>query len=323
LDKNYSTINVQNATLIIFTAVVYHIAVVHLLLVRLNLPILFAYWVVLHIISLFYFLVLHNGISLFTMGARSELIDKEIYLNELFCEVYRDAERINPKISRKVKLYIMEDTDVNAFALNNSIILTNGAINSLSAGEIKGIFAHEFGHISNHYAKVRFFLSGSMITVKLLLIFLNSLKHMYAVLAAIIVKSPDYLIAPYFRNNEYYADEFARLAGYGSELISVLEVFRQLEISGSRTLSEKLLATHPKTVDRIKKLEENLLAFEKKTSQKCTDKYEAIQSPRLRAILNEVDKSKKDKNYVMKTVDGLRIEKMKEKNHYDIVRPEE
>ena len=55
----------------------------------------------------------------------------------------------------KPKLYVMEDSNINAFASgrdpqNAVICLTTGALNKLDKQELEGVLAHELSHIANY-----------------------------------------------------------------------------------------------------------------------------------------------------------------------------
>lgn len=70
-------------------------------------------------------------------------------LEPLFFEVYNKAKKIDPTISDGIILFIQDDENENAFAIGRkSMCVTKGLLNR-SDEEIKGILAHEFGHLAN------------------------------------------------------------------------------------------------------------------------------------------------------------------------------
>lgn len=76
------------------------------------------------------------------------------YLEPLFQEVYESALQENPKLSRKIKIHIIDAMYANAFAVGRkTIAVTRGAINTFSEEELKGIIAHEFGHLNFGHTK--------------------------------------------------------------------------------------------------------------------------------------------------------------------------
>ena len=67
----------------------------------------------------------------------------------IFEEVYASAVEMFPRISRHIQIYVIEDRNVNAFATGrHTIAVTRGAM-ELGDNELKGIIAHEFGHLAH------------------------------------------------------------------------------------------------------------------------------------------------------------------------------
>lgn len=88
-------------------------------------------------------------------GATPVLIqeDRE-YLLPLFQEVYEQVKKENPEISREINLYITKSMTVNAFAAGRkTIAVTRGAIKALDKEQLKGLLAHEFGHMVHNDTK--------------------------------------------------------------------------------------------------------------------------------------------------------------------------
>lgn len=68
----------------------------------------------------------------------------------IFKEVYSRAFRNNRIIGRKIKPYIVDSIEINAFIIGrNTLVITRGAIETFNDEELKGIIAHEFGHLNN------------------------------------------------------------------------------------------------------------------------------------------------------------------------------
>ena len=75
--------------------------------------------------------------------------DKE-YLMQLFEEVYETVRENENYNNDRIRIYIDESMAVNAYALGTRTIgITRGVIETLTDNQIKGFFAHEFGHIIN------------------------------------------------------------------------------------------------------------------------------------------------------------------------------
>ena len=76
------------------------------------------------------------------------------YLQPLFDEVFQSAKETNPNLSDDIKLYLVDSMGVNSFAIGRkTIAVTEGATATLSEEELKGIIAHEIGHINCEHTK--------------------------------------------------------------------------------------------------------------------------------------------------------------------------
>ena len=71
-------------------------------------------------------------------------------IDPLFNEVHNAARKVNPDIAENISLYICDDEEPNAFATGRKTLCINKGLLNCTDEEIKGVLAHEFGHISNH-----------------------------------------------------------------------------------------------------------------------------------------------------------------------------
>lgn len=202
--------------------------------------------------------------------------DEKTYLLPLFQEVYDKAIKANNSISRNIELFVLDNDEINAFALgNNTIVLTKGAIASFSKTEIKGALAHEFGHIINGDTKALLLTNVGNGFFSFFLWIANKIIYAFSYLISahdggqfvvIIVKVLVYIVNLAFfiidwlgkiiisfnsRQIEFLADSYAKGIGYKTELLHTLYfLFRNFE-NGRQGLLERLQATHPHTYDRI------------------------------------------------------------------------
>lgn len=185
------------------------------------------------------------------------------YLMPIFDAVYEDVKENNSRISCNIELYIEEDSSINAYAFgSNSISVTRGAMEALSEEELKGVIAHEFGHMNNGNTKVALVMTIGNGVFAILWFFLKliSLRHrsdmgyVFA-LVAIIKFLTAVFIAMGQRHNEYMADKFAHENGHGEGLIDTLYMFREMEKGQKRSFRERLKASHPDLNNRIARLE--------------------------------------------------------------------
>ena len=201
------------------------------------------------------------------------------YLDFIFEEVYSSVKAQHPYIGN-VKLYLQDIMSVNAFAIgSHTIILTKGAVATFSEDELRGILAHEFGHIvhgdtiavllntvGNGFFAIficlfriistaieiltgTFERSGFIKSLfKVTRIFLDMLIMFFMFIGQAILSMNS-------RKSEFLADQFAYETGYGSELVSALYLFQRMSLSEKMTVKERLQATHPIFAWRINKME--------------------------------------------------------------------
>ncbi len=115
-----------------------------------------------------------DKIALFTSGAKPLAPDDNPY-------VYRIVENLSIASGTPIpKIYIMEESAINAFATGRkpelaSIAITRGAIEKLENEELEGVIAHELSHVKNY--DVRFMTLVAVLVGALILlsdIFLRS-----------------------------------------------------------------------------------------------------------------------------------------------------
>jgi Zn-dependent protease with chaperone function len=140
---------------------------------------------------------------------------------------------------------------INAFAAGANVVgVTADALVLLSDGELRAILAHELGHQAGTDALPRGLITwylgaaeafGRPIGGWTLATFLRLLYMPIVVLLALAG-----------RPCEFAADEFAARAGYARDLRRLL---LRLGPNNPPTLTAALLASHPATVDRVRRLE--------------------------------------------------------------------
>ncbi len=218
-------------------------------------------------------------------GARELRTNEEKqYLLPIFEEVYQNALEENPKLSKNIKLFIIDANFVNAFAMGrNTIAVTTGAMQTFSPDELKGILAHEFGHISYGHTKalllsvvgnaifsilvliVRVFvwvcslLSAIFAHTSIVVLIINVLSILFKMLLEVSIfvflYAGQVILSLNSRMNEFEADSFANKVSYGQELLSSLYLLQKLSGSQKMTVREKMTASHPHIAARIERLE--------------------------------------------------------------------
>ena len=214
-------------------------------------------------------------------GARRLKTSEEInYLQPIFNEVYQSAKENNPKLSGNIELFLTDKMYVNAFACGkNTVALTKGAINTFSADELKGVIAHELGHIANGDTKALLLnVVGNgiftiiIVVIKIFMLIMHiisdAIESMAAISLCIMILTfildiglmifmliGQIVLSLNSRYSEYLADNFAYQIGFSDELIKALYILQKITMPGNVTLLERLKASHPHLADRIAKLE--------------------------------------------------------------------
>ena len=213
------------------------------------------------------------------------------YLMPMFEEVYQNAREANPKLNGSIQLYIMDAMYVNAFAMGRkTIAVTRGAIESFTADELRGIMAHELGHITHGHTKalllsvignlyfsiivgvfrLLLFIAQVIANISAQFNFVGTFFSLFTLMIRffmdmsiiVFINLSQMILAINSRSNEIQVDRFAFEIGYGRELISGMYLLQKITMNTKLKLSERLKASHPHMADRIahlKKLENQLI----------------------------------------------------------------
>ncbi len=205
--------------------------------------------------------------------------EEKEYLLPLFEEVYENAKQKDTKLNSNIKLYIIDNMYVNAFAIGRkTIAVTMGAIQTFSQDELKGVIAHEFGHLSNGDTKALLLstIGNGIFTILIFILRIIMLitevvfsltripfLDVFAVIArflfdiGVIIFSyvSEIILSINSRQNELWADKFAFDIGYGEELIDSLHILQKISLPHNMSILDRLRASHPNTAKRIEQLE--------------------------------------------------------------------
>lgn len=210
---------------------------------------------------------------------RKDYLDR---LNPIFEEVYQKAKKENNSLYDDIKFFISDDEEPNAFATGRKTICITEGLLQYSDEEIKAVIGHEFGHLAhkdtdailvvevgNIIVTVIFFafrlliklvtfifhLIFSIVSDDFADIFVSALSRIFIDIVLVTVmniwRKIGILICLHSsRKNEFLADEYCCLLGYGHSLCEVLD-----NLDGKNrhktTLWATLNSTHPNTNDRI------------------------------------------------------------------------
>lgn len=226
----------------------------------------------------------------FINGARKPATNKEKeYLEGIFKEVYKNAKGKSENLSSNIKIYISNSMYPNAFACGrNTIAVTKGAIEFFTEDELKGIMAHEIGHLKHGHTKAgiitvvgNMLFSAIIAIVQLILQVVDTISttcadtsrnivvillaglfkifilvlNFYIIVINIIGRL---LLSANSRKNEFQADKFALDIGYGEELLSSLCLLEKYNGENKLTMFQQMTMSHPHIEKRIARLEEAL-----------------------------------------------------------------
>lgn len=165
---------------------------------------------------------------------------------------------------RRIKVHVYEVEPVNGLAApDGRIFLTRGFLRKYHAGEVSAeelasVIAHELGHVALGHSRRRMidFSGQNAIRVALATVLNRFLPGIGALIASGLVTL---LAAGLSRSDEYEADAYAAAlltkAGIGTDAQKSL--FNKLgKITGYAGAPPVWLASHPKTEDRIRAIEE-------------------------------------------------------------------
>ncbi len=226
------------------------------------------------------FSVLGEMFLRFLNGIRSVETNREReYLNPIFDEIYT---RTGFKSRQFIEIAIIDKIEINACALGqHTIAVTKGAMATFTEDQLKGVLAHEFGHIRNKDTiGILYVLIGNGLFSILVFVFdimirwlekiaswtkYKTLKFLCTIVRTIlnafvfvVIFTMKFALSFNSRKREYIADSYAQYFGYGEGLTDALYLLEQMNLNDNRKAIQKLTASHPRLTKRIEILEARL-----------------------------------------------------------------
>lgn len=213
-------------------------------------------------------------------------------LYNLFQEAHEEARNKSKLVPKRIKLFIAQSADTNACVIGmHTMVVNEGLIAQLDDLGIKGVLAHEFGHMSNSDTVLSMTKISANTLLSLIVGFIVAILRL-AILIGFVTEDSDNTAARVFgfimrwfigvilswivkgilnlwmligfmfemfasRRQEYKADEFAVKIGEGNNLLNALQI---IDDSPHRRTSifDGMTSTHPYTADRIVRLKKLL-----------------------------------------------------------------
>ena len=207
----------------------------------------------------------------------------------LFNEVKEAAVAKDSSLAKKIHFFISDDEAPNAFATGRKTVCITEGLLELGDEEIKGVLAHEFGHLANKDTDVLLMVAvGNMFVTLVAMLasavirafnwlfgfiislamdeggcvvgFLTSLVNgavnlLFGAAMWVWTKLGVLICMTSSRQNEYFADKFAYDIGYGTRLKEALIALEGEDIPKAKGLWATLNSSHPETIKRIEKLD--------------------------------------------------------------------
>ena len=223
-----------------------------------------------------------EAVNRFIHGGRKIITaEQKEYLDPLFRDVYDSFIENKKRTSKRIKLYIDRSMTINAYAIgSNTIVVTRGAVQMLTPEQLKGVIAHEFGHLHHGDTLLllvllggNVYLYGALLLIQVIKLILSASSivtgedQVYGNIGKVFLWLCGLVAAPVIiflqaafaivgRDNEYHADRFAYEVGYGDNLKAALYKLDKLDISdGKLSILERLTNQHPDIDKRIEQLE--------------------------------------------------------------------
>lgn len=222
-------------------------------------------------------------------------------LLRLFDEVHDRALQEDSFCPKKMRIYYNDSQELNACIIGISTLVVNSQIMQMNDEEIKGIISHELGHSVNADSLLSLakYTSNSIVTIFVYifaqLLFISSFivsgsderNNLFSIIFRIFFAYLlRYIILSIYsvwlfighlcemvtsRSHEYKADNFSIKLGYSKGLISAL---RKIDSSPKqkKSFTEGMLNSHPYTMDRIQRLQNDSNIFAPKNEYQLNRK---------------------------------------------------
>lgn len=198
-------------------------------------------------------------------------------VNQAFDEVKLRAVTYDKQVSPKVKLYYSPTNDINAFALGHRTVVVTRGILGVPADLLKGVLAHELGHIAHGDSDLKLGISVANGLISIFMTIVSIIANVIIsitedgeitnVIALVVHIIFNVIILLLFRlwcligvlllnavsrKEEYMADNYAKELGYDEGLAEFLYA---LDGNAPETsILSVMFQTHPDTLDRIANL---------------------------------------------------------------------
>ena len=221
-----------------------------------------------------------------------KIIDPQVLqrIEPLFNELYQKAKALNPELNDGIKIFMSNNDEPNAFATGRKTLCITRGLLKYSDEHIKGVLAHEFGHLAHKDTDTILVVAVGNMIVSAIFVVIRFVANLFfwiatfisainsdniggvigSIFSAIARVVADFILVLLMRawtqlgvwlcmhssrKNEYRADNYAKLCGYSEALCEVLESFGTERSKNG--LFAALSSSHPENIDRSNALRES------------------------------------------------------------------
>lgn len=218
-----------------------------------------------------------------------KITDPEVLarIEPLFNEVYARAKAANPELPDKIKMFMSESEEPNAFATGRKTVCITRGLLTYSDEQIMGVLGHEFGHLAHKDTDIILVVAVGNLIINAIFVAIRVIGNFFMLVGqfftALFSENSGAFIANIFigisrvvanfvlallmriwtqigvwlcmsssRKNEYKADEYSHNMGFSKGLSEVLASFGSSKAKG---LFAALASSHPDNDDRVAKLQ--------------------------------------------------------------------
>jgi len=195
--------------------------------------------------------------------SQNKVTDDQV-LAEYVNRVGQKIANLSDRTDLQYHFKVLESSQINAFACPGGFIYVySGLLKTMdNEAQLSGVLGHEIGHVvARHSVKRLQQVLGLQVLLSI------ALGESSEATQKAIGAGFTLIMQGYSRQNEFEADYDGTLymtkAGYDPEgMVELFGKFKEMEKGRKTSSLDQLLASHPPTVDRIAKVEEEIKSFD-------------------------------------------------------------
>lgn len=203
-------------------------------------------------------------------------------MTPIFRRVESLTRQVNPGLPKQIRYYMNDDTCPNAFATGRKTVCITRGLLQMEDSHIEAILGHEFGHLSHHDTDMLLVIMVGNLFVNFFIFIGRTCLNLMLFISALFVETEAGALMHRFisfmcaisvnlmlwlwgqigvlltmktsRSDEFAADHFSGMLGYGSALADALEALEGGSGGRPQGVFAALSSSHPPTQKRVEKL---------------------------------------------------------------------